>query len=65
MDEMVTAEVALRSVVAALERVHVLGGDAEMLGGAIRTVKNVIDAMEEKKKEAARLEAGNEHRQDA
>lgn len=44
-------EIALKSVIFALERIHVLGQDADMLAGAIKAVKNVIAAIEKAKEE--------------
>lgn len=44
-------EIALRSVVCALERIHVLGQDADMLAGAINAVKNILLAIEKVKEE--------------
>lgn len=56
-------EIVLRSVATALERIHVLGSDAEMLAGAIRAVRNVIAAIE-KAKEEQRDENHTEQRED-
>jgi hypothetical protein len=44
-------DIALRSVVSALERIHVLGSDAGLLDGSIKAVKNVIAAIEKAKEE--------------
>ena len=46
-----TVEITLRSVVSALERIHVLGADAELLCGSIKAVKNVIAAIDKAKEE--------------
>lgn len=44
-------EIALKSVVSALNQIHVLGMDAELLSGSIRAVKNVLAAIEKAKEE--------------
>lgn len=49
-------EIALRSAVAALERIHVLGADADLLAGAIKALRGCIEAIEKAKKEAAENE---------
>lgn len=41
----------LRNVNAALARVHVLGADAELLAGAMRSINDCIDAIEKAQKE--------------
>jgi hypothetical protein len=56
-------DIALRSVVSALERIHVLGSDAELLGGSIKAVKNVIAAIEKAKEEQQNADH-NEQRED-
>lgn len=38
--------ILLRNVNAALARVHVLGADAELLAGAMRSINNCVDAIE-------------------
>lgn len=50
--------ILLRNVNAALARVHVLGADAELLAGAMRSINNCVDAIEKVQKE----ESGNENR---
>ncbi len=49
---MQTVEIQLRSARMALERIHVLGSDADLLAGAIRAVGNAIEAIDTAKKEA-------------
>lgn len=56
----VAIEVVLRSVVTALELIHVQGKDAEMLGGAIKALKNVIEAIDKAKKGAQTDDHHNE-----
>lgn len=43
--------ILLRNVNAALSRVHVLGADAELLAGAMRSINNCVDAIEKAQKE--------------
>jgi hypothetical protein len=43
--------ILLRNVNAALARVHVLGADAELLAGAMRSINDCIDAIEKAQKE--------------
>jgi hypothetical protein len=43
--------ILLRNVNAALARVHVLGADAELLAGAMRSINNCVDAIEKAQKE--------------
>lgn len=43
--------ILLRNVNAALARVHVLGADAELLAGAMRSIDNCVDAIEKVQKE--------------
>lgn len=43
--------ILLRNVNAALARVHVLGADAELLAGAMRSINNCVDAIEKVQKE--------------
>lgn len=43
--------ILLRNVNAALARVHVLGADAELLAGAMQSINNCVDAIEEAQKE--------------
>ena len=54
----------LRNVNAALARVHVLGADAELLAGAIRSINSCIDAIEKIQKEEAENENHDEQGQD-
>lgn len=56
-------EIVLRSVVSALEKIHVLGADADLLAGAIKAVKNVIAAID-KAKEEQQDEDHDEQRKD-
>lgn len=51
--------ILLRNVNAALARVHVLGADAELLAGAIRSINNCVDAIEKVQMEGG--ENGNEN----
>lgn len=48
-----TIEITLRSAVAALRRIHVLGSEAELLAGTIKALESVIKAIEEAKKMGA------------
>lgn len=50
--------ILLRNVNAALARVHVLGADAELLAGAMRSINNCVDAIEKVQREE---ENGNEN----
>ena len=43
--------ILLRNVNAALARVHVLGADAELLAGAMRSINNCVYAIEKAQKE--------------
>ena len=43
--------ILLRSVNAALARVHVLGADAELLAGAMQSINNCVEAIEKAQKE--------------
>lgn len=43
--------ILLRNVNAALARVHVLGADAELLAGAMRSINDCINAIEKAQKE--------------
>lgn len=43
--------ILLRNVNAALARVHVLGADAELLAGAMRSINDCVDAIEKAQKE--------------
>jgi hypothetical protein len=56
--------ILLRNVNAALARVHVLGADAELLAGAIRSINNCVDAIEKIQKEKAENENHDEQGQD-
>lgn len=44
-------DIALKSVLMALDKIHVLGQDAETLAGAIKVTKNILDAIEKAKEE--------------
>ena len=57
--------ILLRNVNAALARVHVLGADAELLAGAIRSINSCVDAIEKIQKEEAENENHDEQGQDA
>lgn len=56
--------ILLRNVNAALARVHVLGADAELLAGAMRSINNCVDAIEKVQKEEAENENHDEQGQD-
>lgn len=56
--------ILLRNVNAALAHVHVLGADAELLAGAIRSINNCVDAIEKIQKEEAENENHDEQGQD-
>ena len=56
--------ILLRNVNAALARVHVLGADAELLAGAMRSINNCVDAIEKAQKEEEN-ENNDEQGQDA
>ena len=55
--------IALRSVLMALDSIHVLGKDAETLAGAINVTKSILDAIE-KAKEGQQDDAHDEQRKD-
>lgn len=57
--------ILLRNVNAALARVHVLGADAELLAGAMRSINSCVDAIEKIQKEEAENENHDEQGQDA
>lgn len=57
--------ILLRNVNAALARVHVLGADAELLAGAMRSINNCVDAIEKVQREEIENENHDEQRQDA
>lgn len=44
-------DIALKSVLMALDSIHVLGKDAETLAGAINVTKSILDAIEKAKEE--------------
>lgn len=56
--------ILLRNVNAALARVHVLGADAELLAGAMRSINNCVDVIEKVQKEEAENENHDEQGQD-
>lgn len=56
--------IILRNVNAALARVHVLGADAELLAGAMRSINSCVDAIEKIQKEEAENENHDEQGQD-
>ena len=56
--------ILLRNVNAALARVHVLGADAELLAGAIRSINSCVDAIEKIQKEEAENENHDKQGQD-
>lgn len=56
--------ILLRNVNAALARVHVLGSDAELLAGAMRSINNCVDAIEKVQREEAENENHDEQGQD-
>ena len=56
--------ILLRNANAALARVHVLGADAELLAGAIRSINSCVDAIEKIQKEEAEKENCDEQGQD-
>ena len=57
--------ILLRNVNAALARVHVLGADAELLAGAMRSINNCVDAIEKIQREEIESENHDEQGQDA
>lgn len=57
--------ILLRNVNAALARVHVLGADAELLAGAMRSINNCVDAIEKVQREGIENENHDEQGQDA
>lgn len=57
--------IILRNVNAALARVHVLGADAELLAGAMRSINNCVDAIEKVQREEIENENHDEQGQDA
>ncbi len=57
--------ILLRNVNAALARVHVLGADAELLAGAMRSINNCVDAIEKVQMEENGNENHDEQGQDA
>lgn len=57
--------IILRNVNAALARVHVLGADAELLAGAMRSINNCVDAIEKVQREESENENRDEQGQDA
>ena len=56
--------IILRNVNAALARVHVLGADAELLAGAMRSINNCVDAIEKVQREEIENENHDEQGQD-
>ena len=57
--------ILLRNVNAALARVHVLGADAELLAGAMRSINDCVDAIEKVQMEENGDENHDEQGQDA
>lgn len=57
--------ILLRNVNAALARVHVLGADAELLAGAMRSINDCVDAIEKVQREENENENHDEQGQDA
>lgn len=57
-------EIVLKSVITALEKMHVLGMDSELHAGAVKALKNVIKAIEDAKKEAGNNEDHDGQRED-
>lgn len=57
--------ILLRNVNAALARVHVLGADAELLAGAMRSINDCVDAIEKVQMEENENENHDEQGQDA
>ena len=57
--------IILHNVNAALARVHVLGADAELLAGAMRSINNCVDAIEKVQREEIENENHDEQGQDA
>lgn len=57
--------ILLRNVNAALARVHVLGADAELLAGAMRSINNCVDAIEKVQREEIESANHDEQGQDA
>lgn len=60
MEEKVSIRIALKSIATALEQIHVLGRDSELLCGAIKALRNVIEALEKARKEAEQSDCNNE-----
>lgn len=56
--------ILLRNVNAALARVHVLGADAELLAGAMRSINDCVDAIEKVQMEEKENENHDEQGQD-
>lgn len=56
--------ILLRNVNVALARVHVLGADAELLAGAMRSINNCVDAIEKVQREEIENENHDEQGQD-
>ena len=56
--------ILVRNVNAALARVHVLGADAELLAGAMRSINNCVDAIEKVQREEIENENHDEQGQD-
>lgn len=56
-------DIALRSVLMALDKIHVLGQDAETLAGATKVIKSILDAIENLK-EDDQNDAHDEQRKD-
>lgn len=56
--------IILRNVNAALACVHVLGADAELLAGAMRSINNCVDAIEKVQREEIENENHDEQGQD-
>ena len=56
--------ILLRNVNAALARVHVLGADAELLAGAMRSINKCVDAIEKVQREEIENENHDEQGQD-
>lgn len=61
MGTKVPIEVMIESVIAALERMHVLGVDSDLHSGALTALRSIRDALKNAKKEAESNE--NQNRQ--
>ncbi len=61
---MQTVEIQLRSALAALNMIHVMGSEAGLMDGAIGAVQNALAAIDKAKKEVEAHENHNEQGKD-